>query len=129
MTEDGRRRPTTGAEWVTFGIAAVIVLAVLGAILSQVAAPSVPPSPTVEVQAAVERDGRFVVPVTLTNDGDETAEDVQVTATLTTDDGETTSDQVVAFLAGGEEERLEFVFEDDPGDGELAVEVGGYRLP
>ena len=128
MTE-ARRRPTTGAEWVTFGIAAVIVLAVIGAILSQVAAPSAPPSPIVEVDAAVERDGRFVVPVRLRNAGDETAQDVQVTATLTTDDGETTSDQVLDFLAGGEEEELEFVFGEDPADGELVVEVGGYRLP
>ena len=126
---ESRRRPTTGAEWVTFGVAALIVLAVVGAILSQVSAKSAPPAPTVEVAPAKERDGRFVVPVTVTNEGDETAQDVQVTATLTNDDGETTSDQVLAFLAGGEEEQLEFLFEDDPDDGELVVEVGGYRLP
>ena len=124
-----RRRPTTAAEWVTFGVAAVIVIGVIAAILSQVAATSSPPAPVVEVDAAVEREGRFVVPVTLRNNGDETAQDVQVTATLTTDDGETTADQVLDFLAGGEEEELEFVFEDDPADGELVVEVGGYRLP
>ena len=129
MSEGGRRRPTTGAEWVTFGVSAVIVLAVIGAILSQVAATSSPPSPVVEVDAAEERDGRYVVPVAVRNGGDDTAQDVQVTATLTTDDGETTSDQVVAFLAGGEEQRLEFVFEDDPEDGDLVVEIGGYHLP
>ena len=126
---DARRRPATRAEWVTFAVAAVIVLGVLGAVLSQVVAEGSPPSPRVVVGAVAERHGRFVVPVRLTNDGDETAQDVQVNATLTTGDGETTSDQVVAFLAGGEEERLEFVFEDDPGDGELVVGVGGYRLP
>ena len=128
MTE-GRRRPTTGAEWVTFAVAAVIVLGVLAAIVSQVAALSDPPSPSVEVGATQERDGRYVVPATVTNDGDETAQDVQVNATLTTDDGESTSDQVVAFLAGGEEHELEFVFEEDPEDGELVVEIGSYSLP
>ena len=126
---DDRRRPTTGAEWVTFAVAALIVLGVLGAILSQVASPSAPPSPGVEVEAAQERDGRWFVPATVTNEGDETAQDVQVTATLTTDDGEVTSDQVVAFLAGGEEQEIEFVFDEDPGDGELVVEVGSYSLP
>ena len=126
---DHRRRPTTAAEWVTFGVAAVIVLGVIAAILSQVAATSSPPAPAVEVDAALERNGRYVVPVTLRNEGDETAQDVQVTATLTTDDGETTSDQVLDFLAGGEEEELEFVFEDDPEDGELVVEIGSYSLP
>ena len=126
---DQRRRPTSGPEWVTFGVASVIVLAVVVAILSQVTASSAPPSPAVEVAPVEERDGRYVVPVTLTNEGDETAQDVQVTATLTTDEGETTSDQVLDFLAGGEEEQLEFVFEDDPANGELVVVVGGYRLP
>ena len=125
----GRRRPSTGAEWVTFGVAALIVLGVIAAIVSQVVATSAPPSPSVVVHAAEERNGRFVVPVTLTNEGDETAEGVQVTATLTTDDGETTADQSVDFLAGGEEAELEFAFDDDPADGELVVEVGAYLLP
>lgn len=124
-----RRRPTSGAERVTFAVAAFIVLAVLGAILSQVVAPSDPPSPVVTLEAVSERGGRYVVPVAITNEGDETAQDVQVTATLTTEAGETTSDQVVAFLAGGEEQQLEFVFVDDPADGELVVEVGSYHLP
>lgn len=129
MSDDERRRPTKPAEWVTFGIAAALVLAVLGAILSQVAAPSTPPSPRVEVGTVEERDGQFVVPVAVVNEGDATAANVQVTATLTTDDGESTADQTVDFLAGGEEQELEFVFEDDPVGGELVVRVGGYALP
>lgn len=129
MSEGARRRPTTSAGWVTFGVAAAILVAVLGAILSEVTATSEPPSPVVEVGTAVERRGRFVVPVTLSNEGDETAQDVQVTATLTIDDVETTSDQVVAFLAGGEDQRLEFVFRDDPAEGELVVDAGSYHLP
>lgn len=126
---DERRRPTKPAEWVTFGVAAAILLAVVGAILLQVAAPSTPPAPAVETGRVEERDGRFVVPVVVTNHGDATAQDVQVTATLTLDDGESTADQTIDFLAGGETEELEFVFEDDPSDGELDVVVGGYALP
>ena len=128
-TSEERRRPAKPAEWVTFGVAACVVLAVVGLILVQVPGDQQPPAPVVRVGEAVERAGGFVVPVDVTNDGDETAQNVQVTATLTVDDGEATSDQVIDFLAGGEEERLEFVFEDDPADGELEVVVGGYSLP
>lgn len=127
MTES-RRRPTTAAEWVTFAIALAVVLAVVGAIASQVSS-TAPPAPVVEVGDVEERGGRFVVPVEVVNRGDRTAQDVQVTATLTLDDGEVTSDHLVDFLAGGERSELEFVFEEDPADGELDVVVGGYALP
>ena len=124
-----RRLPTTPAEWVTFGTAAAIVLAVVGLILVQVPGPEAPPAPVVQVGEAVEREDHFFVPVAVVNRGDATAQNVQITATLTLDDGEVTADQVVDFLAGGEEERLEFVFEDDPAEGELDVAVGGYTVP
>jgi uncharacterized protein (TIGR02588 family) len=129
VSDDERRRPTTPAEWVTFVIAASIVLAVLGLIAAQVPGGRDPAAPRVVVGRSVERDGRWFVPVTLENHGDETAENVQVIATLTVDEEETEADQVVGFLAGGEREDVEFVFEDDPAEGELEVVVGGYAVP
>ena len=124
-----RRRPIQAAEWVTFAVASVIVLAVIGAILLQVPRSVAPAAPAVEVGRVQERNGAFFVPVVVTNEGDDTAQNVQVNATLTLDDGEVTADQVVDFLAGGEQEELEFVFEDDPDGGELDVVVGGFSLP
>lgn len=124
-----RRRPAKPAEWATFGVAAAILVAVVAAILLQLQGPTAPPAPTVEVGAAQERDGRFFVPVVVVNRGDETAQNVQVLATLTLDDGEVESDQVIDFLAGGEEEELELVFDEDPAEGELEVVIGGYSLP
>ena len=124
-----RRRPIQAAEWVTFAVASVIVLAVIGAILLQVPRSVAPPAPAGEVGAVEERNGAFFVPVVVANEGDETAQNVQVNATLTLEDSEVTADQVIDFLAGGEREELEFVFEDDPSEGELDVVVGGFSLP
>ena len=128
MTEE-RRRPTKPAEWVTFGVAAAIVLPLVVTILVLAQRATAPPTPAVVVGAVDERDGRWFVPVVVENRGDETAENVQVTATLTLDDGEATSDQVVDFLSGGDSAEVEFVFEDDPDEGELVVVIGGYGLP
>ena len=36
---------------------------------------------------------------------------------------------MIDFLAGGEEEELVFIFEDDPADGELTVAVSGFGVP
>ena len=38
-------------------------------------------------------------------------------------------DFLVDFLAGGADERLVFVFEDDPADGDLTVAVTSYAEP
>jgi uncharacterized protein (TIGR02588 family) len=127
--DQDRPRPSKPAEWVTFGVSAAIVLAVIGAILLQVTHSPSPAAPTVAVGEVQERNGDYVVPVVVRNEGDETAENVQVNATLTLDDGEVAADQVIDFLAGGEREELSFVFEDDPGDGELEVVIGGFSLP
>ena len=117
------------AEWVSFGIALVIVLGVIGAVLAQVPGSKEPAAPRVVVGKEEERHGRFFVPVAVQNGGDETAENVQVNATLTIDDEEHAADQTVAFLAGGDTVDLQFVFEDDPASGELVVEVAGFAVP
>ena len=129
MTEE-RTRPTRAAEWVTFGVAAAIVLAVVVTILSLNGGSTSPPAPRVETGAVDERDGRFFVPVRVLNKGEETVQNVQVAATLTVDgEEEASADQVVDFLAGGDTADLEFVFEEDPAEGELEVVIGGYAVP
>ena len=117
------------AEWVTFGIAVIVVVVVVGFIAVEIPGSKTPAAPGVEVGAVEERSGRFVVPVSVTNDGERTAADVQIVATLEIDGDETESEATVDFLSGGEVEELEFEFEDDPADGELEVRVGGYQVP
>lgn len=121
----------SAAEWITFGVALLLLSVVVGLIVAQIPGEHTPPAPTVTRAGAIrEAKGSFFVPVEVENTGDATAQNVQVLATLTTADGqEIAADQVVDFLAGGEVEQLEFVFEEDPSEGELELSVSGYGVP
>jgi uncharacterized protein (TIGR02588 family) len=114
---------------VAFSLAATLLLVVVGLIVADLPNSDVPPEPVAVVSDIVERGGRFVVAVDVENKGVQTAEQVQVVARLTTEGSEAEGDQMVDFLAGGEVEQLEFVFDDDPEGGELEVRVSGYLLP
>jgi uncharacterized protein (TIGR02588 family) len=122
-------RERSTAEWVTFAVALVVVSAVIGLIAVEIPGGKRAPAPVLSVGAVEERGGRFVVPVSVRNEGERTAAEVQVVASLTVDGDEVEGDQVVDFLSGGEVEELEFAFDDDPADGELDVRVAGYQLP
>jgi len=122
-------RPRTPAEWVTFTIAALVVLAVVVLIATEIPQSGRPPEPVAEPGPVEERGDLYVVPVVVDNLGEQTAENVQVRVTLTIGDEEHEGDQAVDFLSGGEQEELEFVFDDDPSAGELEVRVTGYTLP
>ena len=120
---------SSAPERVTFAVAAALLRVLVGLIVSQVPGSKEPASPRVKVGEAVERDGHFEVPVAVDNRGEETAENVQINATLTVGDTEHTADQTIDFLAGGETEEVVFLFEDDPAEGELDVSVGGFSVP
>ncbi|HVE94381.1 MAG TPA: hypothetical protein VNB24_05625 [Acidimicrobiales bacterium] len=129
---DDRQRPArSSAEWVTFAISLLLLSGVVAMIAIQIPGEHLPPAPTVRQAGPVRATGgSFFVPVEVSNDGDDTAQNVQVLATYTSADGtETIADQVVDFLAGGETEELEFVFDEDPREGELDVSVNGYGVP
>ncbi len=123
------RRERTSAEWITFAVAVVVLLLVIGAIAME-AVQSKDPARPVAVVEQTERVGeRYEVRVSVENRGDLAASNVQVLASLELDGETTEGDQVVDFLAGDDEEELVFVFEDDPSSGELSVEVTGFTVP
>lgn len=125
---DGRR-VRTNAEWASL-VGSCLVLAVLvGLIAAQLASTRERPSPVAEVAGHRQADGFHHVEVVVTNRGDDTAANVQVTAELTIDGEVTSADQTIDFLAGDEEDDLVFTFEDDPADGELSVVVSGFAVP
>jgi uncharacterized protein (TIGR02588 family) len=66
----------------------------------------------------------------VTNDGDETAEAVQVQAELTVE-GEVMAEaeQIVDFLSGGETEEVVFVLADAPSSAEIEVPVASFKVP
>ena len=85
--------------------------------------------PVALVQETQQVGDQFQVRVTVENKGDKAATAVQVVASLEVNGDTTEGDQVVDFLAGGDDEELVFVFADDPADGELSVEVTGFTVP
>lgn len=131
MSEDTRvdEQGRSPVEWVTFAVAVVIIGIVVALVAVEIPKSKTPPAPVAEPGVIEARGDRYVVPVIVRNQGQRTATDVQVRATLTVDGEEHEGDQLVDFLSGGESEEVEFVFEDDPTDGELEVRVTGYGLP
>lgn len=122
-----RRPQRTGAEWAVFVVAAVVLAGVLGAVTWQWVAHNDPAAVSATVAGIEHRDDRFVVSVEVHNDGDRSATDVGVSATLDVDGTVTTGDDTIEFLAGGRTETIEFLFRDDPSDGDLTVAVINFR--
>ena len=90
--------------------------------------------PTIQVEAHLEdvreTDSGFYLPITITNTGGLTAQDVTVTGELDTGEEQPeTADITITFLAGGEEESAEMVFTTDPNDGEFTVGATSYLNP
>lgn len=128
MTASRDRR--TAAEWVNFTIAAALVLAVAGAQVARVLGPESPAAPVARPAGPVtERGGMFQVPVDVVNRGDEAAANVQVNASLEIDGETFDGDQTLAFLSGRETLRVVFVFDEDPDEGDLSVQVTGFSEP
>ncbi len=120
------------AEWVTFMVATVLLLALVGVIIYdwQVNQDR-PPAFDVAVAESIRiTDGRYYVPFVITNTGGRIANGVQVIAELDIPgQAEETGEQQIDFLSGHEQKEGSFVFNHDPHRGELVVRVASYRLP
>jgi uncharacterized protein (TIGR02588 family) len=129
MAEPRRRRGA--AERVVVAIAGGVLLAVAGTIGWLWLQPADPAQLNVgRPQVLRQVDGQRYVSAVVTNNGDETAEAVQVVAELNVD-GEVVADgeQVVDFLSGGETQEVIFVFDTMAPDGEILLRVASYSVP
>lgn len=128
-SEPQRRSP---AEWVTFGVAALIVSTIIGLVIYDwVSVPPTPPTFQLTQSGPIRAEGgQFYVPFSVTNSGGDTAEAVQVIAELRVD-GEVVEDgtQEIDFLPGHEVQEGAFVFSRDPQQGELTLRVASYQQP
>ncbi|MDQ2649407.1 MAG: TIGR02588 family protein [Actinomycetota bacterium] len=123
------RRPLNPAERFTLACSCLVLAVLIGLIAIQLTASHEPAAPVATIER-VERVGELHhVEVSVSNDGDDTAANVQVAAELTVDGETSEGDQTIDFLAGGSTEDLVFVFEDDPADGEVTVAVSGFSVP
>ncbi|HYO63616.1 MAG TPA: hypothetical protein VER08_08170 [Pyrinomonadaceae bacterium] len=118
-------------EWAVFGVGLALVLGTLGLLIYDGAAHSgVPPDIRIELGAA-ERSGEgFVVPVTVTNRGDVTAEGVRVEVVLEAAGAEPErSNFDIAFLPRRARREGWVGFRADPRHGQLKPRVLGYGKP
>lgn len=132
MTEAKRapREKRSTAEWFTFVVATAVLFGIVTLIGGEALRSKQPPRPVALVVGDPEARGdQYIVTVEVSNEGDDTAESVQVVATLEIDDETFEADQVIDFLSGGETEDLELVFPEDPDDGTLEVRVSSFALP
>ena len=122
------RRPA--AEWVTFAVACLVVLALAAIIASQVGVRDGPASPAARIEGPARPvDGLFQVPVEVENEGGDATEEVTVEIELVVEDETLTADKTIDFLPAGQTEHVVFVFDRDPASGELSVRVTGFRVP
>jgi uncharacterized protein (TIGR02588 family) len=66
----------------------------------------------------------------VTNEGDETAENVQVHAEMKVDDEVVSeAEQIIDFLSGDEAEEVVFVFAHMPPNAEVELTVASFKVP
>lgn len=119
------------AEKVSFSIA----LAIFGFLISLiiytwVTGDSNPPIVTVKIDGQIRQvQNQYYVPFTVINQGGKTAEFVEVTAELKSNQTTETGTQQIDYLSSGEEQTGEFIFSQDPKKGQLDVKVASYKTP
>jgi uncharacterized protein (TIGR02588 family) len=131
-TRTQAQRGRSLAEWVTFGIATLVLIGIVSLVIyNWVATPNTPPVIELTQSGEIrEVNGQYYIPFTITNLGGNTAEAVQLIAELKIDgEVEESGEQQIDFLAGEESEEGAFVFSRDPGEGELILRVGSYKMP
>ena len=118
-------------EWVALGISVAAIIGVVGfLVVDGFTDTDRPPEPRVELHldAAYETSSGWIVPATVTNDGDRPAEALAMRATATVEGGEEESEVSIDYLPQGTDVEVSFGFSAEP-DGEVTVTTVGFRLP
>ncbi len=118
-------------EWVALGISVAAIVGVVAfLVVDGLTDADHPPEPRVVLQpdAAYETDTGWILPATVTNDGDRPAEALMLRATATVDGSEEESDVAIDYLPSGTDVEISFGFSAEP-DGDVTVTTIGFRLP
>jgi uncharacterized protein (TIGR02588 family) len=128
--ESGQRGRSV-AEWTTLAISIILILGLL-ALVTYVSMTGGNEPPIVEARSLdqeIRHEGEsYYLPVSVTNRGGRTAEEVVVQAELAGSDGSSeASEFTLDFLAGGETREGTAVFATDPLAGELTIDVASFQ--
>ncbi|HEX8130194.1 MAG TPA: hypothetical protein VF527_13910 [Pyrinomonadaceae bacterium] len=120
-------------EWVVFAVGLALVLFTLAYLVYDGATMgSDPPSIEVRLGAPAARSHNFIVPVTVTNHGDETAEGITIEV-LMESEGEgaepARGELTIAFLPRRATREGFVTFQQDPRAARLTARVLGYEKP
>lgn len=119
-------------EWAVFVVGLVLVVSALGYLIYEGATMgSDPPSLEVRLGAPAARAHNFIVPVTVTNHGDETAEGVTIEVLLENDEGQEPErgELTIAFIPRRATREGFVAFRQDPRTARLTAHVLGYEKP
>ena len=118
-------------EWFVFAVGLLLVSGTLGYLIYVGATMGhEPPSLEVRLGEPEKRESNFVVPVTVTNHGDETAAGVRIEVVLDSGGDEQTRGQFdLPFLPRHATRKGFVAFEQDPRSGQLKARVLGYEKP
>ena len=118
-------------EWVGLAISVAALAVLVGLLVADaVSGGSEPPQPAVNLRMdeAYEAPDAFLIPATVGNTGDTSAESVIVEATATVAGEEEISPQEIDFLPADSEVDIAFGFSARP-DGDVTVRIVGFRQP
>lgn len=131
--ENEQSQKRTTAEWVTFSVASLILIGVIGLVsFTWIREPSQKPPLLVVTnnQPLRKINGQYYIPFEVVNKGGETAASVQVIAELRLNGKvEETGEQQIEFLSRKEKETGAFIFSKNPEEGELILRVASYKSP
>ena len=118
-------------EWVVFAFGLILVSAALGYLIYAGASMGHEP-PTLEVRLGTPEPQQFsfIVPVTVVNHGDETAEGVRIEVVMESGGVEKARGELdIAFLPRHATREGWVTFAQDPGPSQLKARVLGYQKP
>jgi uncharacterized protein (TIGR02588 family) len=119
-------------EWIVFSISAVIITFVTAFLIYQAfnSREEAPPDIIIEAGAPQGQTGKYIVPVTVKNEGEQTAEDVNIVVTIEKD-GQPLEEAtfVVPFIPRKSERESWAVFTKDPAQGKITAKATGFNVP
>ncbi|HYO99483.1 MAG TPA: hypothetical protein VER76_04790 [Pyrinomonadaceae bacterium] len=127
-----RKLQKNWVEWAVFAVGLALVLSALVYLVYEGATMgSDPPSLEVRLGTPQQRAHNFIVPVTVINHGDETAEGVTVEVLLESGDGREPErgELTVAFIPRRATREGWVAFQQDPRAARLTARVLGYERP
>lgn len=118
-------------EWLVFSCSSILVAGVLGFLIyASATLGDAPPDLKIHLSAAQPEGQYFRVPVKIKNDGDQTAEGVQIEVTLNEGKpSEETATFEASFLPRHSSREGAVIFKTDPRNGKLEARVLGYEKP